>query len=56
MPSLMAELGSIEPKFDAMVVAVLAAMTLVILVLGMAPTALQLHRRSVAATLSEDRG
>jgi ABC-type antimicrobial peptide transport system permease subunit len=56
MPSLMAQLGSIEPKFDAMVVAVLAAMTLVILVLGIAPTALQLHRRSVAATLSEDRG
>jgi ABC-type antimicrobial peptide transport system permease subunit len=56
MPSLMAELGSIQPKFDALVAAVLAAMTLVILALGMAPTALQLHRRSVAATLSEDRG
>jgi len=56
MPSLMAELGSIEPKFDALVVAVLAAMTLVILALGIVPTALQLHRRSVAATLSEDRG
>ena len=56
MPSLMAELGSIEPKFDALVVAVLAAMTLVILALGIAPTALQLHRRSVAATLSEDKG
>ena len=56
MPSLMAELGTIEPQFDAFIVAVLVGMELMILALGMAPTALQLHRRSVAATLSEDRG
>jgi len=56
MPSLMAELGTIEPQFDAFIVAVLVGMALIILALGMAPTALQLHRRSVAATLSEERG
>jgi MFS family permease len=56
MPSLMAELGTIEPKFDALVVAVLASMGIATLALGIAPTARQLARRSVAATLSEDRG
>jgi len=56
MPSLMAELGTIEPKFDALIVAVLAGMALATLALGMAPTARQLARRSVAATLSEERG
>ena len=55
MPSLMAELGTIEPKFDALVVAVLAGMGLAILALGMAPTALQLARRSIAA-LFQRRG
>ena len=50
----MAELGTIEPKFDALVVAVLASMG--IATLGIAPTARQLARRSVAANLSEDRG
>jgi ABC-type antimicrobial peptide transport system permease subunit len=56
MPSLMAELGTIEPKFDVLVVAVLASMGIATLALGIAPTARQLARRSVAATLSEDRG
>jgi ABC-type antimicrobial peptide transport system permease subunit len=56
MPSLMAELGWIEPKFDALVMAVLASMSMAILALGMAPTALQLARRSIVATLSEERG
>jgi hypothetical protein len=56
MPSLMAELGTIEPKFDALVGAVLAGMAIAILALGLAPTARQLVRRSVAATLSEERG
>ena len=56
MPSLMAELGTIEPKFDALVVAVLGGMGMAILALGMAPTALQLARCSIAATLSEERG
>jgi hypothetical protein len=52
----MAELGTIEPKFDALVVAVLGGMGMAILALGMAPTALQLARCSIAATLSEERG
>jgi hypothetical protein len=56
MPSLMAELGTIEPKFDALVMTVLASMGMAILALGMAPTALQLARRSIVATLSEERG
>jgi ABC-type antimicrobial peptide transport system permease subunit len=56
MPSLMAELGTIEPRFDALIGAVLTGMALAILGLGIAPTAWQLQRRSVATTLSEERG
>jgi ABC-type antimicrobial peptide transport system permease subunit len=56
MPSLMAELGTIEPRFNAWIVAVLAGMALAILALGIAPTAMQLHRRPVAVNLSEERG
>ncbi|MBO0736873.1 MAG: ABC transporter permease [Alphaproteobacteria bacterium] len=56
MPSLMAELGTIEPRFDALIVAVMAGIALAILGLGIGPTAWQVRRRSVAATLSEERG
>jgi subtilisin family serine protease len=54
--SLMADLGTIEPKFDALIVAVLAGLALATLALGIAPTALQLYRGSVAAKLSEEAG
>ena len=56
MPSLLAELGTIEPRFNAWIVAVLAGMALAIFALGIAPTAWQLHRRSVAVNLSQERG
>ena len=41
---------------DVLIVAVLAAVALATLALGMAPTVLQLQRRAVAANLSEERG
>jgi ABC-type antimicrobial peptide transport system permease subunit len=56
MPSLMADLGSIEPKFDALIAAVVVGMALAAVALGMAPTAWRLHRLSIAATLSEEGG
>jgi uncharacterized membrane protein YraQ (UPF0718 family) len=49
-------LGTIEPKFDALVVAVLAGIALAMLALGIAPTARELAKRSLAATLTEERG
>jgi ABC-type antimicrobial peptide transport system permease subunit len=55
MPSIMAELGTVEPKFDVLIVAVLAGVALATLAVGMAPTVLQLERRAVAANLSEER-
>jgi len=56
MPSIIAELGTTEPKFDVLIVALLAGIALATLALGMAPTVLQLQRRAVAANLSEERG
>ena len=56
MPSLMVELGTSQPRFDALIAAVLTGMALAILTLGMMPTAWELRRRSVATTLSEERG
>jgi ABC-type antimicrobial peptide transport system permease subunit len=53
MPSLMADLGAIEPSFDLLVAAVVIGIALAAVVLGMAPTAWWLHRRSVAGALSE---
>jgi ABC-type antimicrobial peptide transport system permease subunit len=54
MPSLMADLGTIEPKFNVLIAAVAIGMALASVALGMAPTAWRLHRRSVAAALSEE--
>jgi ABC-type lipoprotein release transport system permease subunit len=53
MPSLMADLGTIEPSFNALIAAVVVGMALVAVALGMAPTVWWLHRRSVASALSE---
>src|SRR6516164_2297682 len=54
MPSLMADLGTIEPSFNAIIAAVLIGFTLVSIALGMAPIAWRLHRRSVADALSQE--
>jgi ABC-type lipoprotein release transport system permease subunit len=53
MPSLMANLGAIEPSFDLLIAAVVIGMALVAVALGMAPTVWWLHKRSVAGALSE---
>jgi hypothetical protein len=55
MPSLMADLGAVEPKFDALIVTVVAGMALAAVALGMAPTTWNLSKRSVAASLSQER-
>ena len=54
MPSLMADLGSIEPRFSPLITAVITGMALLAVALGGAPTALRLHRRSVAGELSQE--
>jgi ABC-type lipoprotein release transport system permease subunit len=53
MPSLMADLGTIEPSFDLLIAAVVIGIALAAVALGMAPTAWWLHKRSVASALSE---
>jgi ABC-type antimicrobial peptide transport system permease subunit len=53
MPSLMADLGTIEPSFDALVAAVIIGLALFATALGTAPTAWWLHRHSVAGALSQ---
>jgi ABC-type lipoprotein release transport system permease subunit len=53
MPSLMADLGAIEPRFDLLIAAVVTGVALVSVVLGMAPTVWWLHKRSVASALTE---
>jgi len=54
MPSLMADLGTIEPRFNGFIAAVVVGMALAAVALGIAPTAWWLHRRSVAGALSEE--
>jgi ABC-type lipoprotein release transport system permease subunit len=53
MPSLMADLGAIEPSFDLLIATVVIGIALLAVVLGMAPTAWWLHKRPVAGALSE---
>ncbi|HEX3419281.1 MAG TPA: ABC transporter permease, partial [Stellaceae bacterium] len=53
MPSLMADLGAIEPSFDLLIATVVTGIALLAVVLGMAPTAWWLHKRPVAGALSE---
>ena len=53
MPSLMADLGAIEPSFNSLIAAVVIGIALAAVALGMAPTAWWLYRRSVASALSE---
>jgi ABC-type antimicrobial peptide transport system permease subunit len=54
MPSLMADLGTIEPRFSPLIAAVITGMALLAVALGGAPTALRLYRRSVAGELSQE--
>jgi len=54
MPSLMADLGTIEPRFTALIAAVLIGTALSAVTLGMAPTLSWLHNRSVASALSQE--
>ena len=49
-----ADLGTIEPRFNGFIAAVVVGMALAAVALGMAPTAWWLHRRSVAGALSEE--
>lgn len=53
MPSLMADLGTIQPTFDVRVGVLVASVAAVAVILGMAPTAWRLARRPIAATLTE---
>jgi hypothetical protein len=53
MPSLMADLGTIEPSFDLLIVVIVVGIALAAVALGIAPTAWWLHKRSVASALSE---
>jgi ABC-type antimicrobial peptide transport system permease subunit len=53
MPSLMADLGTVQPRFNLLTAAVVIGIALVAVALGMAPTAWRLHQRSVAGVLSE---
>jgi ABC-type antimicrobial peptide transport system permease subunit len=53
MPSLMADLGTVQPRFNLLTAAVVIGIALVAVALGMAPTAWRLHQRSVAGALSE---
>jgi ABC-type lipoprotein release transport system permease subunit len=54
MPSLMADLGTIKPEFDAVVAGVLAAMAAAAIVLGIIRTVWRLWRHSLASNLVED--
>jgi ABC-type antimicrobial peptide transport system permease subunit len=54
MPSLMADLGTIEPGSNSLIAAVVIGITLAAVALGMAPTVWWLHNRSVADALSQE--
>jgi ABC-type antimicrobial peptide transport system permease subunit len=53
MPSLLADLGGIEPRFDWRIAGVLGCLNATSVVLGMTPTVWRLFRRRIAATLLE---
>ena len=56
MPSLMADLGTVEPSFSLLIATVVIGVALVAVALGMAPTAWRLHQRSIGGALSEQGG
>jgi ABC-type antimicrobial peptide transport system permease subunit len=54
MPSLMADLGSIEPRFDLFVTAVVTGMVVAAVALGMVSTAWKLYRQPLATNIADD--
>jgi ABC-type antimicrobial peptide transport system permease subunit len=54
LPSLMANLGAIEPRFDLSVAAAMAAMALAAVALGISPSWWRLLRHPMATALSEN--
>ena len=54
LPSLMANLGAIEPRFDLSVAAAMAAIALAAVALGMTPSWWRLLRHPMATALSEN--
>jgi len=56
LPSLMANLGTIEPRFNLLVAVVIAATALAAVALGITPTGWRLLRRPLATTLADNRG
>jgi ABC-type antimicrobial peptide transport system permease subunit len=54
LPSLMADLGTIEPRFDLFVAAAMAAIALAAVALGITPTWRRLLRHPMATALSEN--
>lgn len=52
MPSMMAELGIIEPRFGVLAFATASMTTVAAITLGMIPTLWRVHRASFASTLS----
>jgi ABC-type lipoprotein release transport system permease subunit len=54
LPSLMADLGAIEPRFDLLVAAAMAAIALAAVALGITPTWRRLLRNPMATALSEN--
>jgi ABC-type antimicrobial peptide transport system permease subunit len=53
MPSLLADLGTVQPTMDWVVGTIVIATAVAAFALGISPTAWQLNRRPVVATLSE---
>jgi len=54
LPSLMADLGAIEPRFDLLVATAMAAIALAAVALGITPTWRRLLRHPMATALSEN--
>ena len=54
MPSLMADLGPIEPTFDWLVAGAIVAIAIAAILVGLVSTVLRLLRQPIAAALSEE--
>jgi tetrahydromethanopterin S-methyltransferase subunit D len=54
MPSLMADLGTVEPSFSLLIATVVIGVAVAAVGLGMAPSACRLHKRPVAGSLSQE--
>ena len=54
MPSLMADLGTVEPRFSLLIATVVIGIAVVAIALGVTPTLWRLRKRSVVSTLSQE--